>query len=89
MSKISYAYRSFNEPKKVAFANTVYHNMSADGLFVVYKPQVDELKRLIDAYTVASAEAATGGKSRTREKNLRLDAVVKELNVLANYVTIL
>lgn len=89
MSKISSAYRSCSEPKKLAFANTVYYSMSADPMFVAYKPEIDELKRFIDAYTVASAEATNGGKDRTREKNLRLDAVVKELNVLANYVTIL
>ena len=89
MAKISLSFKGYTESAKGTFASKVYQSMSTNALFVAFKPQVDELKVFLDALQIAAANAKNGGRDRIAEKNKCLDAVVAQLVILSNYVTIL
>ncbi len=89
MAKISLSFKKGTESAKGAFASKVYQSMSTNALFVSCKPQVDELKTLLDTLQVAAANAKNGGRDRIADKNKCLDAVISQLVILANMVTVI
>ena len=89
MAKVSMSFKKGTESAKGAFASKVYQSMSSNVLFASCKPQVDELKTVLDALQIAAANAKNGGRDRIAEKNKCLDAVIAQLTILANMVTVI
>ncbi len=88
MAKISLSFKSYNQAAKGAFGSKVYQSMSTSPLFVAYKPQIDELKTILDALQIAAANAKNGGRDRIAEKDKCLDMMISQLVLLSSYVTI-
>lgn len=88
MARLSKSYRQLTPVKKIAFAYTVYQNMSTKEKFNAQKSQINKLKTDLDAYQVAAAEAAWGGTDRILVKNNCLKAVTEDLDLLSSHVEI-
>ena len=87
--KILMSYRTLNEAGKISFAFNVLQLMLTNEAFSSLLPQINNLKALLSAYQIASAEAVYKGKDRIAIKNQCLEAVIDQLDDLVAYVSIL
>ena len=83
---VSLEFKKFSQAELSSFSSTVYQSMSTESRFVDFKAQVDVLKTKNDELTVAIANAKMGGTDRINAKNACMEAVIKQLVKLANYV---
>jgi hypothetical protein len=84
--KVSRAFKKMQQAKLSTFSNTIGMRMSEDVQFSSFKTDVDALKALNDALSIALSNAADGGKSLTVIKDRCLVAVIEKLDQLANDV---
>lgn len=63
--------------------------MLADEQFRSLKPSVDELKRILDAFTIAVSNAVNGGTILTKEKNRKMADLVNQLEKVAIQLDVL
>jgi hypothetical protein len=83
---IKRAYKRIPQDKANSFANVVYQRMKDDPKFESLMPVVTELKIRNTAFEVANANAADGGKKFTIIKNECFDAMIAQLDDVADAV---
>ena len=83
---VSLEFKKYSQAELISFSSTVYQSMSTESRFVDFKVQIDVLKTKNDELTVAIANAKMGGTDRINAKNACMEAVIKQLVKLANYV---
>lgn len=80
------SFKKMPQGKLNSFATIIATRMAENTLFSTFKPQVDELKALNDAFTTALANASNGGREFTAIKDRCMIAVVEQLDNLADDV---
>lgn len=80
------SFKKMPQGKLNSFATIIATRMAENTLFSAFKPQVDELKALNDAFTTALANASNGGRELTAIKDRCMIAVVEQLDNLADDV---
>lgn len=83
---IKRSYKRMPQDKANSLANVIYQRMKDDLQFAHLLPFVTELKALNTAYEVASGNAADGGKKLTIIKNECFQALLDQLDEVADQV---
>lgn len=86
---IKRGFKRMTQDKANSFANVVYQRMKDDPQFLSLLPVVTELKVRNTAFEVAAANAADGGKKFTMIKNECFEALINQLDDVADHVEFL
>jgi hypothetical protein len=86
---IKRSYKRGSQDKANSFGNVIYQRMKEDAQFVSLLPVITELKVRTTAFEVAAANAADGGKKFTMIKNECFEAMINQLDEVADHVEFL
>ena len=83
---IKRGYKRMTQDKAISFANVVYLRMKDAAQFADFTANVTELKVRNTAFEVADGNAADGGKKLTIVKNECFDAMIEQLDEVADQI---